>query len=125
MATHWDKVWEFKTARFAVKLECAEEILPDLSWDETGEIQEKINSGELYNFTFRVCVYLDGARIGSDYLGNSIYANPADFRDHIGLAKKSREDGRDYGSYFRDMAQTAIEQARKHVAEHPAPKLRH
>lgn len=63
------------------------------------------------------------AEIGSDYLGGSIYANPRDFfREHIGIAAKSRADGCNYGCYFPDMVHTAIEQARKTLAN--PPKIR-
>ena len=113
MSTYWYNVWKFRTAQFTVTLDCTEETDPDLSWDETGETAEKIANGEWYNLTFRVCVKWNGAEMGVAYLGNSIYANPEDFRDHIGM------NGKGYGSYFSDMVREAIEKARRYMSQMP------
>lgn len=118
----WNNVWKFETARFAVSLDWQYEESPDLSWDDEGDTIAKLESGELGNFTFRVCVTCDGREVGSDYLGNSIYADPADFRDHLGLAAKSRADGCNYGSYFTDMVSQAISEARQALCN--VPRLR-
>jgi hypothetical protein len=119
-------LWTFKTKNFAVIVDADyDEDTLDLSWDETGEVAEKIDSGEWAAYTFRARV-LDrntGAELGVDFLGASIYADPQDFRDHIGLAIKSRADGRQYGSYFMDMVATAIEEARVTYAK-PRARLR-
>lgn len=117
-----DTIWTFRTKRFAVILDWDYETDPDLSWDDTGEVAAKINSGEWVNACFRVRVMFDGHEVAADYLGNSIHADPADFRDHIGLAAKSRADGRNYGSYFTDMVRTAIAEARQCLAN--VPRLR-
>lgn len=108
-----DLVWSFDTKNFSVRLECRPEDWPDLSWDETGETQAKIESGEWGNYVFSVRVLYKGTELAADYLGNSIYADPKDFRDHLGLAAKSRADGCNYGSYFTDMVRTAIAEARQ------------
>lgn len=118
--SHWDNIWRFETARFAVTLDCQPEQDPDLSWDDTGEIKAKLESGELENFTFRVAVWFDGRKIAADYLGNSIYSDARDFgREHIGLAAKSRRDGRNYGCYFPGMVSEAIAEARKALSNIP------
>lgn len=120
------KIWEFKTKNFIVRMSCEyEQHSLDLSWDETGEVCEKLASGEWQAYTFHAEVIerATGATIGEDYLGESIYANPEDFRDHVGLAIKSRADGRNYGSYFMDMIREAISEARKSYAK-PRAKLR-
>ena len=114
--THYDNIWIFKTARFAVTLDCTEETDPDLSWSEDGEVLRQLEAGLLYNLCFRVRVTLDGGEVGADYLGNSVYADPAEFRDHFGCKPKG------YSSYFTDMVREAIAQARKNVK--PAPRLR-
>lgn len=112
-------IWTFETARFRVVVDCDWETDPDLSWDETGETREKIESGEWGNYCFRAVVYCDGRELAADYLGNSIYADPAEFRDHVGLAQKGRADGRNYGSYFVDMVRNVINEAREALANPP------
>ena len=114
-------IWKFRTKNFTVIVDCDYEGHSlDLSWDETGEVRAKLESGEWAAYTMRALV-LDnhGNEIGCDYLGESIYADPRDFRDHIGLAAKGRADGRNYGSYFMDMVRTAIQQARMTYRDRP------
>ena len=68
----------------------------------------------------RVRVWVDGVEIASDYLGNSVYADPADFvREHYGIRPKGRADGCNYGCYFPDMVRQAIAKARKAVCNIP------
>lgn len=104
---HWQTMWTFRTAQFLVEWAITDEPDPDLSFDETGETLEKCQSGEWQCFLSRMRVVHTptGQTIGEDFLGNSIYADPAEFRDHIG------NRGR-YGSYFRDMVSAAIDEAR-------------
>ena len=111
----FDTLWTFNTKRFSVVLECELEQDADISWDDTGEVAEKLESGEWTNFCFRVRVLFDGNDIACNYLGNSIYADPADFRDHIGSKGK-------WGSYFSDMVHQSIDEARKYLGN--VPKLR-
>jgi hypothetical protein len=117
-----DIIWQFRTARFRIVVGWEWENDPDLSWDETGETREKLASGEWGNYCFAVKLYCDGIEIAADYLGNSIYADPAEFRDHVGLAIKSRADGCTYGSYFTDMVRNVIAESRKLLSD--APRLR-
>lgn len=112
-------IWEFKTRNFTVRMTAEEEFDLDLSWDETGEIADKINRGDLDVFCAKCAVYYRGAEIAADYLGQCIYESPDDFRDHIGLAVRSRADGRNYGSYFSDMVRESIAQARKTLCSMP------
>jgi hypothetical protein len=119
-------IWQFKTKNFIVRMSCDyQQESEDLSFDETGETAEKVASGEwgVYVFHAEVIERATGNTIGEDYLGGSIYGDPEDFRDHVGLAIKSREDGRNYGSYFTDMIREAIGEARKTYAEE-RPRLR-
>ena len=110
----FDHIWSFRTARFRVALEAEHERDIDLSWDDTGETAEKLESGEWTCFCFRVAVYCDGRMIAADYLGNSIYADPLDFyREHVGFRN----------NYFGGMVREAIAGARHHLAS--LPKLRH
>lgn len=109
----WNTIRTFYTPRFALSLAWTYEEDGDLSWDDTGEVAEKINSGEWTNCTFRVQLTCDGRVVAVDYLGNSVYANPEDFgREHVGS-----HDG-----YFRDMVAEVIAQARKTLTN--TPKLR-
>lgn len=95
----------------------------DISFDETNETRDKLESGEWTAFQTAVRVFYRGEEVGADYLGGSIYADPADFfKEHIGLAAKRRADGMNYGCYFTDMIAGAIREARMHFAH--APKLR-
>jgi hypothetical protein len=113
----------FKTKNFTVRAMIEPDNDLDLSFDDTGEVREKLESGEYEAFQTKVAVYWNGAEIGADYLGGSIYADPEDFfKEHIGLAAKSRADGCNYGAYFPDMVREAISEARKHLAN--VPKVR-
>lgn len=112
----WTNLRKFSTARFTVTLDYTWEDCPDVSWDETGETADKIASGEWGNYIFRVLVLCDDREVAVDYLGNSVYADPADFgREHIGARGK-------YDSYFIDMVHQAIDETRKALAN--TPRLR-
>ena len=105
---HYTTVQTRETARYRVVLDYTDETQPDFSFDESGETQEKINSGVWVCVQFRVRVIhkKTGLELGADHLGNSIYENPADFaKEHIGAAGR-------WGSYFRDMVSGAIAEAR-------------
>lgn len=118
----YEKIWEFKTARFTVSFEAGPEYDLDLSWDETGETREGLESGRYIAFVAKVAVYLDGLEIGQDYLGGCIYENAEQFRDHLGIRPASRKAGALMGSYFSNMVRQAIKEARKFMAS--APQLR-
>jgi len=109
-------IWEFKTLNFTIRMTAEDEFDVDLSWDESGEAAEKIASGEWSVFCAKCAVLFEGVEIGTDYLGNCIYADPKEFRDHIGM------NAGGYGSYFSDMVRGAIRDARG--AWHEFPKLR-
>lgn len=111
---------EFKTKNFRVVASIEPDQDVDTSFDETGETAAKVQSGEWEAFQTSVRVFYRGAELGADYLGGSIYADPADFfKEHIGLAAKSRADGCNYGCYFPDMVRGAISEARKALADVP------
>ena len=81
----WETMWEFSTARFRVSWDIMPDYDTDLSFDESGEVRAKLESGDYQCFQSRMLVEFDGRAVGVDYLGASIYDDPADFRDHIGL----------------------------------------
>lgn len=117
--SNWNNTWKFSTARFTVSLDWEYEQSPDLSWADD-ETNEKLESGEYINCTFRVRVLCDGREVGADYLGNSIYTDPHSFYvEHLGVRAKSRAEGCNYGCYFTDMVATAIDEARKALADMP------
>ena len=110
---YFETMWQFKTRNFTVKWEVTDCDYLDLSFCETGETRENINSGLWQAFDSKVAVYYKGQEIGSSYLGQSIYENPSDFRDHIGCNSAG------YGSYFSDMIREAIDEARQNMADRP------
>lgn len=117
------EMFRFETANFVIRATVATDQDVDLSFDETSETRDKINSGEWQAFDTEVTVSHKGIELGADYLGGSIYANPRDFfKEHIGLAAKSRADGCNYGAYFPDMVREAISEAR--IALASMPKVR-
>lgn len=105
------KMWSFKTAHFRVEWLVERDALntdymdPDLA----NECRTKVRSGEWKCFTSTIrVVHLATKNVLSEsYLGNSIYADPSEFRDHFGM------NGKGYGSYFSDMVREAIADARK------------
>lgn len=114
-----ETMWAFNTAHFRVVWSITPCYDLDLSWDESGEVAGQITRGELDAFDSAIKVYHrpTGLELGAAYLGQSIYANPAEFRDHIGIKAKSRRDGRNYGSYFPGMVREAIAEARATLAQ--------
>jgi hypothetical protein len=91
-------IWRFRTENFTAIVDCDYERDPDLSWDETGEVADKIERGEWGNYCFRARILGPrGEELAADYLGNSIHARPADFR---------------HGGYFADMIREVVAEAR-------------
>jgi hypothetical protein len=125
MDHHICQIWRFETANLVVTVDAYEEDSPDFSFDTTGEIRRKVAEGDMTCFRTEVCVSdHDGNELATVHLGDSIYEDPKDFRDHIGLKIKSREDGRDYGSYFSQMVREACQEAREKLLELSAIRVR-
>ncbi len=104
-------MWKFQTKHFVVKWQIERESF-DASYMDEGLAQEcraKIKSGEWKCFNSKISVThkQSGVELSAEYLGNSVYANPAEFRDHFGMKSKG------HGSYFADMVHDAIDSARK------------
>lgn len=112
---------EFKTAQFRVVVDALEDYDMDLSFDETGEVREKLESGEFIGFCARVRVLHDTlGEVSSDYLGSCIYSSLEEFEDHRECGKETRrlrEQGSSAicGSYFSDMIREAVSSARKAI----------
>ena len=127
-----NELWRFNTNRFSIVCTAEDEWDVDLSWDETGETAEKIESGEWTVFCAKVEVLFDGVEIASDYLGQCIYADPSDFvtghRDadpmnrNCSIMRKARGGNVCICHYFPDMVSTAIKEARQALSN--VPKIR-
>lgn len=112
---------EFKTAQFRVITDWTYDDDADLSFDETGETQNHLASGEWVCMLVRVRVIHDTlGELATDYLGSCIYETPAAFMDHKECARETRKlrrRGSDAvcGSYFADMIHETIREARAEV----------
>lgn len=121
---------EFKTRNFRVIVDAVEDYDIDLSFDDTGEVLAKLNSGEFIAFCARARVFhKDLGELSADYLGGCIYESIDDFMDHMQCGEQTRklsESGSNAvcGSYFADMVHTAIKEARQSVARAKSIKLR-
>lgn len=111
-------IWKFETENFAVVMTAEEEHDLDLSWDDDGSVREGLESGEFVAFCAKCVVLFRGAEVGVDYLGNCVYRNFDEFRDHIGRNAKG------YGSYFSDMVREAIREARDTLTTVPRIRTR-
>lgn len=75
MAYETGEVWSFISGRFTVSLHIElEEGYRYDGDDEDGETQAALDSGEFVAFTSEVQVHLNGALIGANSLGGSIYS---------------------------------------------------
>jgi hypothetical protein len=111
---------KFHTKRFSVIVDAVEDYGMDLSFDDTGDVRKKLESGEYVGFAVRARVLFDGTEIAADYLGGCVYESIDAFMDHRECGKQNREwaaqgeSGR-CGSYFSDMVHAAIAEARINV----------
>ena len=106
-------IWQFKTARFIVKVTSEAEFDLDLSWDEDGFVAEGIESGKFEVFCAKCAVYFEGKEVASDFLGGCIYENIDDFKDNLGI------NATGCGSYFSGMVKTTISDARLYFKNMP------
>jgi hypothetical protein len=125
------EMFRFETASFVVRATVQEDSDVDVSFDETSETRDKLNSGEWQAFGTIVTVEHNGRVLGESSLWGSIYAKPAEFFDahrapdpmerncSIMRAAKGRVA---ICHYFPDMVREAIGEARKTLAT--MPKLR-
>ncbi len=105
------KMWQFNTAHFTVEWLIEQDVLSTdgMDHDLARECRAKVRSGEWKCFTSTIQVVHRATKsvLSEVYLGNSIYADPREFRDHFGM------NGKGYGSYFSDMVRESIADARK------------
>ncbi len=121
----------FETANFKVSIDAEYDYDTDLSFDDTGEVQRKLENGEFLAFQVAVTVTHKptSTELGADYLGGCIYESIEAFMDHRECGKANREYERKgergrCGSYFADMIHEAIKEARKEVAKLKGIQLR-
>lgn len=108
--THWETIWTFKTDRFTTEVAVTPETdMPEDHFEFDDDIQA-IRSGNCDWFIVRARVLMDHKfEIGADYLGGCAYYHAEDFlRD----------------SYFYDMIETAIGEARSYLKKYPLPYQR-
>lgn len=121
------EMYRFEIGRFAVVATIHPCYDLDLSFDDTGETRANLESGLWEAFDTCVKVELNGVEIASDWLGQSIYANPADFftghRDadpmnrNCSLMRAARGSNVAICHYFPGMVSEAIRQARAWIAD--------
>lgn len=130
----------FKTRNFTLVVKAVEDCDLDLSYDESGQDRQGLESGALVAFGVIVTLYCRGNEVGSDSLWNCIYKSYDDFLDHYGTrprtrqfqAKENRKARREKrephivccGSYFSDMVHGAVAEARKTMADFANIRLR-
>lgn len=124
--------WEFKTARFKVKLVIEYELGYRYDGDDPdGEVQAKLDSGEYVAFTSDVLVYLNGVEIGLDTLCGSVYEcgkesefwtahrDPDPMHRNCSIMRAAKGENVAIGHYFPDMVRTAVADARRWLANVP------
>ena len=106
--SHLCRIWSFKTGQFTVEVNAYSDDDIDMSFDITGKVARKLDNGTLTAFTTETTVThtRTGIELASVYLGGSIYEDPKEFRDHLGINKTN------CGSYFSENVREALNQAR-------------
>ena len=114
-------MWEFKTKNFRVEWRIRRDTFDGRYMDKSlaDECRKKIRTGEWKCFESEVVVIFKGRELSAEYLGGSIYANPADFRDHFGMNHKG------HGSYFSQMVREAARNARAEFKRQKQDAIKH
>ena len=110
-------MWKFATKNFTVSWFIEDDVLDTAYMEKAlaARCRRKVADGswECFQSEVQVTHNATGLVLGEAYLGNSIYADPSQFRDHFNMTRKG------HGSYFADMVSEAIADARKRF-----PKLK-
>lgn len=126
------EMFRFETANFVVRAVIVDDIDVDISYDETSESSDKLDSGEWQAFGSIVTVEHNGLVLGESSLWGSIYAKPAEFFDahrspnpmerNCSIMRAAEGERVMICHYFPGMVSEAIAEARKTLAT--MPKLR-
>ncbi|MDO8415582.1 MAG: hypothetical protein Q7S87_05160 [Agitococcus sp.] len=109
-------MWQFKTRNFTVRwviepdVLCTQHMDPELAKECIKNVRSR--KWKCFQSEIEVVCNTTGVSLGQAYLGGSIYANPAEFRDHFGMSANG------HGSYFVQMVREAIAQAREQFPLH-------
>lgn len=119
----------FETENFTVIVDAVDDTDLDISFDETGEVAAKLESGKYIGFCARARVMFEDEEIASDYLGGCIYESLDAFMDHRKCGRANRKfeangDAGRCGSYFSDMIHTVCDEAREHLTKIKAVHVR-
>ena len=126
----YNTIREFRTKNFTVRVVAEPDYDLDLSFDESGEVADKVESGEYVAFCAHAYVVgPNGETLADDYLGGCIYESYDAFMDHRACGRQNRENeaqgktGR-CGSYFVDMVHEVCTEARKALLTAQSVKVR-
>jgi hypothetical protein len=112
------KMWQFKTRNFTVRWLITPDVFDaqGLEPEQAAEWRKDIRAGRLKCFLSEIQVVCNatGIVLGEATLGNSLYDDPAKFRDHFGITAKG------FGSYFLQMVKQAVKEARERFPAHQA-----
>jgi hypothetical protein len=92
---------KFETQNFRVVVDAIEEQDLDLSFDDTGEVARKLDSGIFVAFVARARVFLKpiSQELSSDYLGGCIYESLGAFEDHRECGIQNRKNLKNHGAF--------------------------
>lgn len=120
------RMYEFTIGRFTIAADIRLSDDFDLSWDDDGETRANLESGLWEAFDTKVSVSCNGVEIASDWLCQSIYANPSEFfSDHrsadpmnrnCSIMRAANGDNVSICHYFPDMVRNAVNEARAWLA---------
>lgn len=127
------QMYRFETANLIVRATIEPDSDVDASFDETGETQAKLASGEYEAFGTVVTVSTSsGIKLAESSLWGSIYSRPSDFFEehraadpmqrNCSLMRAANGGNVSICIYFPDMVREAIAEARKALANMPKLK---
>jgi hypothetical protein len=130
-----EPIWIFTTANFTVRVDALPEDDWDLSWDETGDAIDGLESGRYVGFCARAQVLdAEGAVLSEDYLGNCIYGSLEEFGSahrhpdplnrNSSIMRERRGGNAVICHYFPDMVRIACHEARHTLRRHSGYRLR-
>jgi len=112
------KMWQFKTRNFTVRWLISPDVLntDGLTASEAAEWKKNVRSRKwkCFQSDIEVVCNATGILLGHASIGNSVRANPAEFRDHFGVTALG------CGSYFKQMVAAAVAEARERFPAHQA-----